>query len=65
MPQLGILLLLLLFFVLFLSPARSGRGILVVPGFCPASRFLVGAKTIGQIFLKFQHDILRNMGVCN
>ena len=28
-------------------------GILVVPGFCPASRFLVGAKTTGQIFLKF------------
>ena len=28
----------------FLSPARRGRGILVAPGFCPASRFLVGAK---------------------
>ena len=36
----------------FLSPARRGRGILVVQGFCPASRFLVGAKnlkTTGQI----------------
>ena len=29
----------------FLSPARRGRGILVAPGFCPASLFLVGAKT--------------------
>ena len=35
-----------------LSPASRGRGILVTPGFCPASnvrrpasRFLVGAKT--------------------
>ena len=37
----------------FLSPAHRGRGILVAPGFCPASRFLVGAKTTGQIFLKF------------
>ena len=37
----------------FLSPARRGRGILVAPGFCPASRFLVGAKTTGQFVLKF------------
>ena len=29
----------------FLSPVRRGRGILVAPGFCPASHFLVGAKT--------------------
>ena len=29
----------------FLSPARRERGILVAPGFCPASGFLVGAKT--------------------
>ena len=39
----------------FLFPARRGRGILVVPGFCPASRFLVGAKTqktTGQIFFE-------------
>ena len=29
----------------FLSPARRGRGILVAPGFCQASRFPVGTKT--------------------
>ena len=37
----------------FLSPARRGRGILVAPGFCPVSRFLVGSKTQKQFFLKF------------
>ena len=55
----------------FLSPARRGRGILVAPGFCPASGvrrhvFLWAQKlkTTGQIFLKFQHDIRSNMGMC-
>ena len=35
-----------------LSPARREEGILVAPGFCPSSRFLVGAKTAGQFILK-------------
>ena len=34
----------------FLPPARRGRGILVAPGFCPASLFPVGTKTTGQFF---------------
>ena len=29
-----------------------------------ASRFLVGAKTTGQLFLKFQHDIPSNLEMC-
>ena len=48
----------------FLSPARRGRGILVAPGFCPTSRFLVGAKTTGQCFFKFPHHIPSSMGMC-
>ena len=46
----GICLVILFAFCNFLSPARRGRGILVAPGFCPASRCLVGAKTTGQFF---------------
>ena len=56
---------------LVLSPARRGRGILVAPGFCPASsvlrpasRFLMGAKTTSKFSLKFQHDIPSNMEMC-
>ena len=30
--------------VVFLSPARRGRGILVAPGFCPASGVFCGCK---------------------
>ena len=51
----------------FLSPARRGRWALVAPGICPASRFLVGAKTQNYwsiFFLKFHHDIPSNMGMC-
>ena len=36
----------------FISPARRGRGILVAPGFCPASRFLKNSKTTGQFFFE-------------
>ena len=32
-------------FAILFVPTRRGRGILVAPGFCPASGFLVGAKT--------------------
>ena len=41
-------------FVFYSPPPspRRGRGILVAPGFCPASRFLVGAKTTGQFFFE-------------
>ena len=47
----------------FLSPARRGRGILVAPGFCPTSRFLVGAKTTGQcFFLNFNITLLATWG---
>ena len=46
----------------FLSPARRGRGILVAPGFCPASRFLVGAKTTGQFFWNFNITFLATWG---
>ena len=47
-------------------PDKGGKGILVAPGFCPASRFLVGAKTqtTGQFFVKFQHHIPSSMGMC-
>ena len=38
--------------LVLLSPAHRGREILVASGFCPASRFLVGAKTTGQFFFK-------------
>ena len=48
----------------FFIPARRGRGILVAPRFCPASRFLAGAKSTCQVFLKFKHDISSNMGMC-
>ena len=37
----------------FLSPARRGRGILVTPGFCPASHFFVGAKTQKLLIMTF------------
>ena len=37
----------------FLFPTRRGKGILVAPGFCPASRSLVGAKPTGQFFFEF------------
>ena len=44
--------------LLFLSPARRGRGILFAPGFCPVFgvTFSCGrknSKTIGQFILKF------------
>ena len=48
-----------------LSPARRGRGILVASGFCPASRFLVGAKTqktTGHFFLNFNMTFLATWG---
>ena len=48
-----------------LSPARRGRGILVAPGFCPASRFLVGAKTqklLVNFFLNFNITFLATWG---
>ena len=45
--------------MIFLSPARRGRGILVAPGFCTAS----GVKTTGQYVLKFYHHIPSNMGM--
>ena len=59
----------LLFYLVFLSPARRGRGILVAPGFFPASGVTFScwrkkSKTTGQIFLKFQHNIRSNMGMC-
>ena len=52
----------------FASPARSGRGILVAPGFCPASCHVFlwaqKLKNTGQFFLKFKHHIPSNMGMC-
>ena len=49
----------------FLSPARRGRGILVAPGFCPASGFLVGAKTQNlpvNFFFNFNMTFLATWG---
>ena len=49
----------------FLSPTRRGRGILVAPGFCPATRFLVGAKTqklLVKSFSNFNTTFLATWG---
>ena len=51
----------------FLSPARRGRGILVAPGFCPASSarrhvFLWAQKLLVKSFLNFNMTFLGTWG---
>ena len=47
----------------FLSPARSGRGILVAPGFCPVSRFLAKTqKPLVKSFWNFTMTFLATWG---